>query len=93
MARPLHKTRPRFFRKFPCDGKYFDSDAWLVLLSSMKSKKEQCTCPTCDTLISETVANFSTCKKWFHAVCEEATESDDLNKKQWHCKLKKNRSN
>ncbi len=55
----------------------------------MKSKKEQCTCPTCDTLISETVANFSTCKIWFHAVCEEATESDDLNKKQFHCKLKK----
>jgi hypothetical protein len=53
---------------------------------TMKSKKEQCTCPTCDTLISETVANCSTCKKWFHAVCEEATESD-LNKKQWHCKL------
>jgi predicted anti-sigma-YlaC factor YlaD len=52
------------------------------------------------TLISETVANCSTCKKWFHAVCEEATESD-LNKKQWHCKLcysnlsmnKKKRSN
>jgi hypothetical protein len=66
--------------------KYFYSDAWLVLLSSTKAKKEQCTCPSCNTLISETVANCSTCIRWLHAVCEEATESD-LNKKRWHCKL------
>jgi len=39
--------------------KYFDSDAWLVSLSSMKAKKEQCTWPSCDTLISETVANVT----------------------------------
>jgi len=25
-------------------------------------------------------------RRWLHAVCEEATESD-LNKKRWHCKL------
>ena len=49
-----------FLENFHVMEKYFDSDAWLVLLSSMKSKKEQCTCPTCDTLISETVANCST---------------------------------
>jgi hypothetical protein len=50
----------------------------------MATKKEQCTCPTCELLISDTVANCNSCKKWFHAMCENATD-EDLKKKKWFC--------
>ena len=33
----------------------------------MRSKRVECTCPTCNKLInSEDVASCSSCKKWFH---------------------------
>jgi hypothetical protein len=57
----------------------------------MATKKEQCTCPTCELLISDTVANCNSCKKWFHAMCENATD-EDLKKKKWFCNDCKNKS-
>ena len=54
----------------------------------MENKKIKCTCPTCEELIStkpqHIVACCSRCKRWYHAICQNAKE-EDLNKKQWHC--------
>ena len=50
---------------------------------SMKNKVKQCTCPSCNKLILGISCFFSSCHKWFHAACENATESD-LQKNQWH---------
>jgi hypothetical protein len=46
------------------------------LLKILWQQKKQCTCPTCELLISDTVANCNSCKKWFHASCENATDED-----------------
>jgi hypothetical protein len=45
------------------------------LLKILWQQKKQCTCPTCELLISDTVANCNSCKKWFHASCENATDA------------------
>ncbi len=64
--------------------KYFDENGLQVLTTSMQSKKIQCTCPTCNNLISGKVASCSSCKKRYHTDCEYATP-DDLNRKKWRC--------
>ena len=45
---------------------YFDEDGCKTLIDTMACKKQQCTCETCQSLISGTVACCSTCKKWYH---------------------------
>ena len=35
--------------------------------------------------------NCNSCKKWFHAMCENATD-EDLKKKKWFCNECKNKS-
>ena len=34
---------------------YFDQDGWMTCVITMTSKRRQCTCETCDKLISGTV--------------------------------------
>ena len=76
---------------------YLDkSDCMKVYFDDTKAcKKEQCTCETCQSLISGTVVCCITCKKWYHDACQNATK-DDLKKKicckhcmLWQCYLKK----
>jgi hypothetical protein len=55
----------------------------------MATKKEQCTCPTCELLTSDTDANCNSCKKWFHAMCENATDEDLKKKKNGFVKNEK----
>ena len=55
---------------------YFDEDGLQTLVNSLKTKKTQCTCPTCESIISGTVASCSICKKWFHATCEGTTKEE-----------------
>ena len=62
--------------KCNCMKVYFDEDGWKTCIDTMACKKQQCTCETCHKLISGTVVCCSTCKKWYHDACQNASKED-----------------
>ena len=59
---------------------FFDEDGCKTCIDTIDCKKQQCTCETCQSLITGTVVCCSTCKKWYHDARQKATKKDYPNK-------------